>query len=142
MSTTIKEGGKMTTDVFAMTSSEFEPEKISDREIITEDAAHEEEPSADELELEKPSPEPLETMILKLGENPVHLYLHQIGRVPLLKASDEKIIARRIEIGRRISEMSENYKIKASVLSPAKFISKSFASWGSHGKSYINYRKI
>ena len=103
MSTAIKKGGKMTTDAFAMTSSEFEPEKISDREIITEDAAHEEEPSADELELEEPSPEPLEAYDLELDEDPVHLYLHQIGRVPLLKASDEKIIARRIEIGRRIS---------------------------------------
>ena len=47
----------MTTDTFAMTSSEFEPESIRDQEIIAEDVAYEEEPSADELELE----EPLET---------------------------------------------------------------------------------
>ena len=95
----------MTTDAFAITSSEFEPERIRDQEIIAEDVAHEEEPAADELELEEPSIEPLETDEPELGDDPVHLYLHQIGRVPLLKASDEKIIARRIEIGRRISEI-------------------------------------
>jgi len=44
------ESEKMTIDAFAITPSEFEPERIRDREIIPEDAAHEEEPSADELE--------------------------------------------------------------------------------------------
>ena len=63
------------------------------------------EPAADELELEEPVIEPLENDEPELGDDPVRLYLHQIGRVPLLKASDEKIIARRIEIGRRISEV-------------------------------------
>ncbi len=93
----------MTTDVFAITSSEFEPERISDQEIIAEDVAHEEEPTADELE--EPSIEPLENDEPEFGDDPIRLYLHQIGRVPLLKASDEKIIARRIEIGKRVSEI-------------------------------------
>jgi len=95
----------MTTDVFTITSSEFEPESMRDHAIIPEDVAHEEEPTADELEREEPSIEPLEADDQRLGEDAVHLYLHQIGRVQLLKASDEKIIARRIEIGRRISEI-------------------------------------
>ena len=95
----------MTTDVFTITSSEFESERLRDQAIIPEDVAHEEEPTADELELEEPSPAPLEAYDPELGEDPVHLYLHQIARVQLLKASDEKIIARRIEIGRRISEI-------------------------------------
>ena len=95
----------MTTDVFTITSSEFEPESMRDQAIIVEDVAHEEEPTADELELEEPSIAPLEADDPEFGEDPVHLYLHQIGRVQLLKASDEKIIARRIEIGRRISEI-------------------------------------
>ena len=95
----------MTTDVFTITSSEFEPESMRDQAIIIEDVAHEEEPTADELEREEPSIEPLEADDQGLGEDAVHLYLHQIGRVQLLKASDEKIIARRIEIGRRISEI-------------------------------------
>ncbi|MCX6003165.1 MAG: hypothetical protein NTX46_01825 [Chloroflexi bacterium] len=95
----------MTTDAFTMASSEFEPERIRDQEIIAEDVAHEEEPAADELGLEEPSMEPLENDEPELGDDPVRLYLHEIGRVPLLKASDEKIIARRIEIGKRISEI-------------------------------------
>jgi RNA polymerase primary sigma factor len=99
------EGEKMTTDAFVMASSEFEPEGIRNQEIIAEDAAHEEEPAADELEPEEPTIEPLENDEPELGDDPVRLYLHEIGRVPLLKASDEKIIARRIEIGKRISEI-------------------------------------
>ena len=95
----------MTTDVFTITSSEFEPELIKDQEIIAEDVAHDKEPATDELELEEPVMEPLENDEPELGDDPVRLYLHQIGRVPLLKASDEKIIARRIEIGRRLSEI-------------------------------------
>jgi RNA polymerase primary sigma factor len=95
----------MTTEVFTITSSEFEPESMKDDAIIPEDVAHEGESTADELELEEPSIAPLEAYDSELGEDPVHLYLRQIGRVQLLKASDEKIIARRIEIGRRISEI-------------------------------------
>jgi RNA polymerase primary sigma factor len=78
---------------------------MRDHAIIPEDVAHEGEPTADELELEEPSIAPLEAYDPEFSEDPVHLYLHQIGRVPLLKANDEKIIARRIEIGRRISEI-------------------------------------
>ena len=78
---------------------------MRDHAIIPEDVAHEGEPTADELELEEPSIAPLEVYDPEFSEDPVHLYLHQIGRVQLLKASDEKIIARRIEIGRRISEI-------------------------------------
>jgi RNA polymerase primary sigma factor len=78
---------------------------MRDHAIIPEDVAHEGEPTADELELEEPSIAPLEAYDPEFSEDPVHLYLHQIGRVQLLKASDEKIIARRIEIGRRISEI-------------------------------------
>ena len=71
----------MTTDVFTITSSEFEPESMRDQATIVEDVAHEEEPTADELEREEPSIEPLEADDQGLGEDAVHLYLHQIGRV-------------------------------------------------------------
>jgi len=37
------------------------------------------------------------------GDDPIRLYLRQIGRIPLLSAADEKIIARKIEIGLHIS---------------------------------------
>jgi len=41
----------------------------------------------------------------EVGDDPVRLYLHEIGRVPLLTAHDEKTIARRIEIGKRLAEV-------------------------------------
>ncbi|MBN1643598.1 MAG: RNA polymerase sigma factor RpoD [Dehalococcoidales bacterium] len=41
----------------------------------------------------------------EVGDDPVRLYLHEIGRVPLLTAHDEKTLARRIEEGKRINEI-------------------------------------
>jgi RNA polymerase primary sigma factor len=95
----------MTTNVFPLISSEFESDRIRDQDVIAENVIHEEGPAEYELEPEEPSVEPLEKDEPELGDDPVRLYLHEIGRVPLLKASDEKIIARRIEIGRRISQI-------------------------------------
>ena len=80
----------MTTDTFVMTSSEFEPENIRDQEIIAEVVAYEEVPSANELELEEPSTEPLEAYEPDIGDDPVRLYLHQIGRVPLLSRNHSR----------------------------------------------------
>jgi RNA polymerase primary sigma factor len=42
-----------------------------------------------------------------VDEDPVRLYLHEIGRVPLLTAVDEKITARRIEIGRHVTAIKQ-----------------------------------
>jgi len=41
----------------------------------------------------------------EVGDDPVRLYLHEIGRVHLLTASDEKILAGKIEEGKRINEI-------------------------------------
>jgi RNA polymerase primary sigma factor len=63
------------------------------------------EPTAEELELEEPevlSPEPEDGTAI---ENHVRLYLHEIGRVPLLTAQDEKNAARRIDMGLCISRV-------------------------------------
>jgi RNA polymerase primary sigma factor len=38
-------------------------------------------------------------------DDPVRMYLHEIGRVHLLTANDEKVLARKIEGGRRIGEI-------------------------------------
>ena len=61
--------------------------------------------------LEVPKPEiPLE----QLGEqeitnDPVRIYLHEIGRVPLLTAGDEQLLAQKIEQGKRITEIKQDY---------------------------------
>jgi len=83
--------------------SEFDPERIKEQDLITANVIRNEGPASYELEIEDPTIEPMEREEPELGDDPVRLYLHEIGRVPLLKASDEKIIARRIEIGKRIS---------------------------------------
>jgi RNA polymerase primary sigma factor len=47
----------------------------------------------------------------EVEEDPVRLYLHEIGRVPLLSAADEKITARRIEVGKRVSVIRHGLEI-------------------------------
>ena len=89
----------MTTDAFAVVSPEFVAE-------IKEEEAAEEGPEAEEVS-EKPTEEDLEpTMaVVEEMEDPVRLYLHEIGRVQLLTAQDEKTTARRIELGKCIREI-------------------------------------
>ncbi len=93
----------MTVDDFATASPEFEPEGIKE-EAPEEATLDEEEPLPEELEAE-PALEAVEAEEQEVGDDPVRLYLHEIGRVPLLTAHDEKMIARRIEIGKRITEV-------------------------------------
>ena len=91
----------MTIDEFAMVPPELAPE-------TKEEEAAEEGPEAEEV-LQEPTEEDLElepTMaVVEEMEDPVRLYLHEIGRVQLLTAQDEKTFARRIELGKRIREI-------------------------------------
>jgi RNA polymerase primary sigma factor len=83
---------------------EFEPEVKQEPEEVSEDevaAIEDEEPTEEELEAEPV----LEAEEQEVGDDPVRLYLHEIGRVHLLTADNEKTIARKIELGKRISEV-------------------------------------
>jgi len=42
-------------------------------------------------------------------DDPVRMYLHEIGRVPLLTADDEKVLAKKLEEGKRINEIKQDY---------------------------------
>jgi len=45
----------------------------------------------------------------EIADDPVRIYLHEIGRVHLLTASDEKTLAKKMEEGKRISEIRQQY---------------------------------
>jgi len=85
-------------------------------EFLPPDQEEEELPSAEELsveaehpldlELETP-PEQLEEQ--EVTDDPVRMYLHEIGRVQLLNAEDEKVLAKRMEEGRRINEIKQEW---------------------------------
>src|SRR5712664_1396685 len=66
--------------------------------LATEETAEPTPPTEDEAETPEPVPEEAFTPLPARGEDPVRLYLKEIGKVPLLTARQE------VEIGRRIEE--------------------------------------
>jgi RNA polymerase primary sigma factor len=59
----------------------------------------------------------LEIPLEELGEatavdDPVRMYLHEIGRVHLLTAKDEKALAKQLEKGKRVNEIKQDYARK------------------------------
>ncbi len=60
------------------------------------------------LELETPL-EPLEAEEHDMADDPVRLYLHEIGRVHLLTAENEKVLAKKIETAKRIKEIRQDH---------------------------------
>jgi RNA polymerase primary sigma factor len=93
----IKEGRKLTIDVFPLAPSELESE------LFVKEGVNQEGVDAEEFEREGPTIEAAEIENQDDLEDPIRLYLHEIGRVPLLSASSEKTIARRIEIGKCVN---------------------------------------
>jgi RNA polymerase primary sigma factor len=70
---------------------------------IESDEDSEDEPKSDlDIEIDQQI-ETLEEQ--EVGDDPVRLYLHEIGKVHLLTANDEKTLAGKIEEGKRISEI-------------------------------------
>jgi len=94
-----------------------ENEENGTEEFITEEHGDEEIPSAEELSVEAEHPLDLETSLEQLEEqeatdDPVRMYLHEIGRVQLLTAADEKVLAEKMEQGRRINEITRYWQRK------------------------------
>ena len=67
------------------------------------------------LEIEKPESRELkltpseELAEQDITDDPVRIYLHEIGRVHLLTADDEKVLAQKMEAGKRIHEIRQQY---------------------------------
>ncbi|MFC1967008.1 RNA polymerase sigma factor RpoD [Chloroflexota bacterium] len=63
---------------------------------------------SEDIEIEAPL-EVLEAEEQDAVDDPVRLYLHEIGRVHLLTAAHEKVLAKKIEEAKRINEIKQDY---------------------------------
>ncbi len=69
-------------------------------------------PEPSHIEIEKPEGIEVETPMEQLDEevdDPVRMYLHEIGRVHLLTAQTEKVLAKKIEEGRHITRIKQDW---------------------------------
>ena len=80
-------------------------------EEIPPSAQLEEELKAEDLELEAPL-ELLEAEETEVADDPVRLYLHEIGKVHLLTAQDERDLAKKIEVAKRLKAIRYDYTRK------------------------------
>ncbi len=85
-------------------SAWFLPQNKEDEEMPPEEKLNELESPAN---LEVEIPQQLEEQ--DIADDPVRIYLHEIGRVHLLTAADEKVLARQMEVGKRIKEIKQDY---------------------------------
>jgi RNA polymerase primary sigma factor len=94
---------------FSSESDEEESEDKTKSSSLWREARH--------LDIEKPESNPdleLETPLEQMEEqevvdDPVRMYLHEIGRVHLLTADEEKKLASKMEEGRRIKEVKQGF---------------------------------
>jgi RNA polymerase primary sigma factor len=83
------------------------PRDIEEEEESTEKNLNSDlEQSAAEMEV------PAEADEQEVVDDPVHMYLHEIGKVRLLTAEDEKNLAKKMERGNRISDIKQDYQQK------------------------------
>jgi RNA polymerase primary sigma factor len=87
-------------------SDEVEVEDVSSLAEEVEEKEESEELLAEETEEIKP-PAPLEEH--EITDDSARMYLQEIGRVSLLNVREEKLLCRRIELGRNLDGIEENY---------------------------------
>jgi RNA polymerase primary sigma factor len=93
------------------TEAELEGEEVAEADEFWPKAKHFDEKGegALDLDIELPVEEIVEQDIT---DDPVRIYLHEIGRVHLLTASDEKKLAKQMEEGKYIADIKQEYAQK------------------------------
>jgi len=87
-------------------STQFAPQDKNDGGLLPNEGL--------DVKLKPPTASELEIPVEQLEEqaivdDPVRMYLHEIGRVHLLTAESEKVLARKLEEGKRINEIRQGY---------------------------------
>src|SRR3990170_2686946 len=88
------------------TSEHFSPEDEGEEELISPEELDSEFKASKDLELEA-ALEPLEEQ--EIADDPVRLYLHEIGKVHLLTGKDERVLAQKIEAAKHIREIKQKH---------------------------------
>jgi RNA polymerase primary sigma factor len=87
-------------------SDEAEVEDVSTLAEEGEEKEESEEFPAEEIEEIKP---PAPVGEYEITDDSARMYLQEIGRVPLLNVNEEKLLCRKIELGRNLDEIEENH---------------------------------
>ena len=111
----------MTINTLTLMPPALEPEFMKEPESFPrEEALLEIEMAAEDKESEEKETDVSVDDNQEVEEDPIRLYLHEIGRVPLLTAKDEKITARRIEVGKRVSVIKHGLEVDGNYASASR----------------------
>jgi RNA polymerase primary sigma factor len=111
----------MTINLLTLAPPELETDVFKEAELPPpEEALLEIELAVEDKEPGEPASEVRDEDSQFVDEDPVRLYLHEIGRVPLLTAIDEKLTARKIEIGKRVSAVRQKLEIQGKQASASQ----------------------
>jgi len=89
-------------------SERFLPPSDGEEEVPSTEEPGSEFKSPEGLTLETPL-EVLEVEEQEAADDPVRLYLHEIGKVHLLTAQDERVLAKKIEAAKSIEDIKQDY---------------------------------
>jgi RNA polymerase primary sigma factor len=93
-------------------TEQFSPDNVTEEEIPSSEEL-EDELKSEGLEIEPEEETPvdlLEGTEQDTADDPVRLYLHEIGKVRLLTARDERDLAKKIELAKRLKEIRQLFQ--------------------------------